>query len=266
MIQKLLPLFLSLLLMSCESVSHMNSTTVIAHRGGALLRNENTLSAFEHAIELQCDYIELDVHLSKDGELIVCHDPRIDRTTNGSGAIEDMTLDEIRRYRISDFRSHQSTDEWLPTLSEVLALVDHRCRILLEIKRSREDQYPGIEQKVVQMLRDYAPQSEYIVQSFDNRVIETIHELDSTIRVEKLLFCMLPGGKCFDGHFSRFSVQSHPYCRSVNICWLFAGKRLVRSLHEQGVEVKVWTVNRWSQVPEGADAVITNRPDLFLTR
>lgn len=266
MIHKELQILLSLFLMSCESAVNINPTIVVAHRGGALLQNENTLSAFEHAIELQCDYIELDVHLSKDDELIVCHDPSIDRTTNGSGVIEEMTLKEIRQYQVTDFRTHQPTNEFLPTLSEVLTLINHRCRILLEIKRSRDNQYPEIEQKVVEALRAYAPQSEYIVQSFDNRVIETVHELDSTIRVEKLVFCLLPGGKCYDGHISCFSAETHPYCSSVNIYWPFAGKRLVRSLHKQGIEVKVWTANHWFQVPDGADAVITNRPDLFVSK
>lgn len=258
-------LLLSLSVMSCTSSSHSKPLEVVAHRGGALLRNENTLSAFEHAIELQCDFIEFDVHLSADSQLVVCHDDKVDRTTNGHGAIEEMTLAQIQHLCIRDFRTGDLTDEHIPSLSEVLELVNHRCRILVEIKRSHPSQYQGIEAKVVKALRDYGSQDEYIVQSFDNRVIETIHYLDSTIRLEKLIFCSLPCGHCFDGRISRFSPSSHPYCQSVNIYHLFASERFIRSIHEQGMKVKVWTVNDWNQVPSKADAVITNRPDIFIS-
>ena len=165
-----------------------NTPAVIAHRGGALLGTENSISCLANGIELGSDMVEIDVHMTADGELIVCHDPTIDRTTDGKGSIETMTLDSLRTFHLLDFRSGEVTEELLPTLGEVLALVDGRCGLLLEVKK-KKGQYEGIEAAILRTIRDYDAASWVVIQSFTDSVIETVHSLDPEMPVEKLSVC-----------------------------------------------------------------------------
>ena len=94
-------------------------------------------------------------------------------------------------------------------------------------------------------------------------MIEKIHSLDPTIRVEKLIFCTLPFGRCFDGRITAFSFEKYAYCASINVYYRFASDAFIKQCHNAGLEVKVWTVNELKDLNPNVDAVITNRPDLF---
>src|SRR5882672_10189082 len=96
------------------------ATLLAAHRGGALLWPENSLLAFRNAVALGADFIEFDVHLSREGEVMVIHDPTLDRTTNGQGAVRDRTVAELKALRLKD-RAGVVTGETVPTLDEVIA-------------------------------------------------------------------------------------------------------------------------------------------------
>lgn len=237
---------------------------VVAHRGGALIGNENTLSAFRNAIALNVDMIELDVHLTKDGEVVVCHDEDLDRTTDGEGRIEMKTLAEIRQVHILDRVSKKPTDETIPTLEEALLLAKGHCSVLLEMKRKHKGQYPNMERKVLDIVNKCGMQQSVVYQSFDDLVLETIHSLAPESRIEKLIFCRLPFGLCFDGRITTFSFEKYSFCASINPMQALTSRRFVRKCHEAGKQVRVWTVNNPTKVLEGVDAVITNRPDLFM--
>ena len=252
-------LSLSLLLTS----GTMQGQVIVAHRGGALIGNENTLSCFEKGIQAGADMIELDVHLTADGEVVVCHDPDLKRTTDTQGAIEEMTLEQFKAARALDRESGQVTGEALPTLAEVLELVKDRCGILLEIKKFHKGQYEGIEQKCLDLVGQYGLHDKVVMQSFDDSVVETIHALDPTMRVEKLIFCRLPFGLCFDGGIRRFSFKKYDYCAGINPMGKLIGKRFIRDAHAAGKEVKIWTINDPKDVKPDVDGIITNRPDLF---
>lgn len=239
-------------------------TKIIAHRGGALIGNENTLSCFEKGISAGADMIELDIHLSADGELIVCHDPSIDRTTDGKGMIEKLTLAQIKEAHIKDFQTGEISDERIPTLSEVFDMLGKRCKVLLEIKRNRKDQYPGIEAKTLELINSYGLHDEVVIQSFDDEVIERTHEIDPDMRVEKLIVCRLPFGLCFDGKIKRFSFEKYSYASSINSFGKLTSGRFVRDCHKHGKEVKIWTVNKLSGIVPEVDGIITNRPDIFI--
>ena len=237
--------------------------TVTAHRGGAFLGNENTVSCILKGMATGADAVEIDVHQSADGALIVCHDPTLDRTTDRSGRIEELTLEEIRQARIKDAEGNLY-DETVPTLEEVLALVKGHCNLLLEVKRNRKDQYPGIEARILAAVDAAGMRGTTVFQSFDDLVLENFHALDKTLRLEKLLFCRLPFGLCFDGGFRRFSLEKYHYIASFNSMGALTTRRFVRQMHAAGREVKIWTVNNPAKLIEGVDGVITNDPRLFL--
>lgn len=223
---------------------------IVAHRGGASLGMENSLSCIGKGIEAGADMVEVDVHLTADGEVVVCHDASVNRTTNGRGRIAKMTLAEVRALRL--LRADGSpSDEPVPTLQEVLQLVKGRCGLLLEIKK-RRGQYEGIEKKVADLLVQNGMVEQVAVQSFNVPVLEEMHRLLPQLRLEMLCFTAPLHIECYD------------YVSSFNIWYLFASRRFVNRAHAAGREVKIWTVNRRgraSRLP--VDGIITNKPQLF---
>src|SRR5207245_9649550 len=129
------------------------ATLLAAHRGGALLWPENSLLAFRNAVALGADFIEFDVHLSRDGEVMVIHDPTLERTTSGQGAVRDRTAADLKALRLKD-RAGVVTGETVPTLDEVIAVASRAGRrMLLEIKLDAgRAGCPGIEEKVRALL------------------------------------------------------------------------------------------------------------------
>ena len=226
---------------------------VIAHRGGADLGNENTLSCIAEGLKHNPSMIEIDVHLTRDCEVVVCHDPYIDRTTDRKGLISEMTLEEVKTAHIVDTDGN-ATGESIPTLREVIELIGGRAAILLEIKREDETD-DGLERFCLDIIYEYGLQDSIVVQSFNDIVLERFHAMDSTIRLEKLLFVR---------PFSLASVRSCEWIASYNI--YFRGlvtSRFVNKMHSLGKEVKVWTIKKPSQIPCGnLDGIITDRPDL----
>lgn len=226
---------------------------IIAHRGGAGLGNENTLSCISKGLSYGPDMIEIDVHLTSDCEVVVCHDPYIDRTTDSKGIISEMTLKEVKAAHIVD-ASGNSTNEKIPTLREVIEHIGGRAAILLEIKRE-DDTDDGLERFCLDIIYEYGLQGSIVVQSFNDIVLERFHTMDPSIRLEKLLFVR---------PFNMTEVASKTWISGYNIYYRgLVTKRFVDRMHKMGKEVKVWTIKKPSQIPCGnMDGIITDRPDL----
>ena len=237
-----------------------NHLIVVAHRGGAGLGMENSLSCIEKGIQAGADMVEIDLHLTSDGRIVVCHDRTVNRTTNGEGRIAEMTWAEIQQLRLLD-KDGKPSDETLPTFEQVLELCKGRCGMLIEIKK-KKDLYVGIEALADSLVKQYGMQNQVVFQSFNDDVLFKLHELDPTLRLEKLLFS-LTGNTLFDGTFTSFSAEKYSFISSFNIHNAFASQRFICRMHEVGKEVKVWTVDKPKKVPDGVDGIITNRPDLF---
>ena len=200
--------------------------------------------------------IEIDVHMSLDGALVVCHDPTIDRTTTGKGAIRELTLEQLRSYPLKHPETGEiAEDERLPLLEEVLDAIRGRCGLLLEVKRGKDDWYPGIEKAIIDAIEAAGVKDQVVVQSFNDSVLRGFHSLDASIPLEKLVFLPLSVDK-----------EVFPYVQSVNIYYPCASRRFIARMHANGKKVKVWTVNKLSALPSGADGVITNDPALFINR
>ena len=178
---------------------------IVAHRGGRVWAPENTLAAFAKSVDLGIDGIELDIHRCKTGELIVIHDEEVDRTTDGSGFVKDLSLDQLRSLSAgskwapaSQLRkltngltySSQFKDEKLPLLSEVLNLVKGRLTINIEIKNAPID-YPGIEDDLIALLKTYQYPDKIMVSSFDHDVVHRFHEKAPQYQCAILTDCIL---------------------------------------------------------------------------
>jgi glycerophosphoryl diester phosphodiesterase len=143
----------------------MKQILVGAHRGAMGYAPENTLAAFETAIRQGTYRIELDVRLSRDGHVVVMHDATVDRTTDGTGAVPEMTLAELKALRAGD-------TEPVPTLRETLELVRGRCKLLVEIKP------PGIAEPVVRLIQEEGMVEECTISAFDEPTLPRVKELE----------------------------------------------------------------------------------------
>jgi len=204
----------------------MNKILKIAHRGASGYEPENTLLSFEKALEMSTDGIELDVHLSSDGHLMVIHDETIDRTTNGIGAVNQLTLAELKSFRINE--KHE-----IPTLDEVLELVDKKCFVNIELKNS------DTAEKVVQLIAHYISdknwkQTHFIVSSFDWNALQQVRFLNDDIRIGVLTETDLDLAISFARFMKAEAI--HPDFQLLT-------NEYVNTIKEKGILVFPWTVN-----------------------
>jgi glycerophosphoryl diester phosphodiesterase len=242
------------------------ATRVAAHRGGALLWPENSLLAFRSALGLGADYVELDVHLSRDGEVVVIHDPTLDRTTTGAGPVKERTLAELRTLRLKD-RAGAVTEEPIPTLDEVAAIAaSSKRQMLLEIKLDSEQRrYPGIEEKVVTILDRHGMSAATVVMAFERETWRRVRALRPDITAG----CLLSPNtlEAMGSTLSReLEAARDAGVGVVGLHQALVDAETVAATRSAGMTLGVWTVNEMDALRRvidlGVAIVITDRPDL----
>lgn len=232
---------------------------VIAHRGASALAPENTLAAFEKALYLGVDGIELDVQLTRDGELVVCHDERVDRTTDGVGLVKDFSLTEIKRLDAGSWFGASYRGERIPTLGEVLELIKHK-QVLLNIEiKSGVIVYPDIESKVIDLLERYSYIEQAIVSSFNHYSLVAVRQLNSSVATGVLYMAGLYQPWEYARKLGANAI--HPYFYS-------AKPEIIAGARQTGVKIHPFTVDDpvylKQLIAAQVDAVITNYPDRAL--
>ena len=197
---------------------------VIAHRGGRAHKPENTQAAFRNAIELGVDWLEFDVQRTKDGVLVVFHDISIERTTNGTGKVADLTFDELRRLDAGD-------GERVPTFREVIALAkEGGVGILPEAKSPHL--YPGIEAELLAEIKEADYLAHTGIQSFDHDLLESVLAIE-----RKAQICPLYG-------LWKLSLRDPQVVSANTLCpmaeMVILNPWMVRQAHSQGRQVYVW--------------------------
>ncbi len=239
------------------------ATQLAAHRGGALLWPENSLLAFRNAVALRADYIEFDVHLSKDGEVVVIHDPTLDRTTSGSGAVKDRTVAELKALRLKD-RAGALTDETVPTLDEVAAVAAQgRRRMLLEIKLDpSRARYPSIEEKVLATLDRHAIAGSTIVMAFEAATWRRVRELRPDVRACALYSDRMLGRTTLATELEALRAAGVGF---IGLEHTVVDAATVAQAHKAGIQVGAWTANDAPAmkrlIDAGVDVLITDQPD-----
>lgn len=233
----------------------MGNINVWAHRGASGYAPENTLEAFDLAVKMKSDGIELDVQLTRDGELVVIHDETIDRVSNGSGFVKDYTLNELKQFNYNNSNSNYKFSE-IPTLEEVYKLLKN-TDILINVElKTGIIFYEGIENKVIELAKKMNIQERILYSSFNHYSVMKIKELDSNA---KLGFLYTDGYIDIAKYCKRQGVDAiHPsfnnlkYPNFVNLC------------NKNELEVNVWNV-RDCDLRECYDSkvnsIITNYPD-----
>jgi glycerophosphoryl diester phosphodiesterase len=236
---------------------------VIAHRGASAYAPENTLAAFGLALKMNVDAIELDVHMSRDGEIVVIHDSTVERTTGAKGSVGHMSLAELKALDAGTWFNRlvpeQARREYLcqriPTLAEVMVLVGRRARLFVEIKDP--ELYPAnLESELVAAVRKYGMESQVTYLSFSRRSLRKLHALAPHIRFGLLV--------------SRGLIDPVRSARALDAGALALRHQLLKpgiaaQAHSQGLSVVAWTVNKRADIRRVIDAhvdgIITNYPD-----
>jgi glycerophosphoryl diester phosphodiesterase len=230
---------------------------IIAHRGWSGKAPENTMAAFRQAVaEPRIAGIELDVQLTKDGVPIVIHDYKLDRTTTGSGAVKDHTLEEIKRLDAGGWFSWRHRGQRVPTLLEALALMKDRVYVNIELKTTG-DMYPGLAAAAIGVVRELAMENEVYFTSFHHPVMKEAKELAPDIRTG-LLYSKLPEFPLDAFRDTGASVLSVAHTELT--------ERIVAQAYENGIEIMAWTLDdprRITEITKLSDriGICTNHPD-----
>jgi glycerophosphoryl diester phosphodiesterase len=227
----------------------------IAHRGASAYEPENTLRAFDRAIEMGATMLELDVHLSLDGHPVIIHDADLSRTASGTGRVVDMTLDQIKRFDVGQ-------GERVPTLSEVIELVRGRAELYIELKGQHT---PG---PVVTALQAAGFADQAIVGSFYPWLPQRVKFLDPTIRTSILIRREVQPEDFIEWALAVEADYVHP-------CWEKASptphklltQELISGIRQRGLGVVLWHEERPAELRElvkfDVDGICTNTPDVL---
>lgn len=242
---------------------------LIAHRGAAGLAAENTLTAFRIGIAFNSDFIEMDVHLTKDGVPIIMHDPTIDRTTDGKGRITDLTLADLGRF--STHSTSQSYREPIPTLAQVLDLAKSKSiqvevAIMVDADGKR---YPGIEQKVLDALVAGGMLDRARILAFEFDTLKQVRAIRPHARTIALMsadnFRAPAGMNPLDPAAIIAGVS--PFSDGISVSKDSLSVKLVEAAHDRGLLVGVWTVDSEADMQKfigmGVDSITTDRPDVL---
>ena len=232
-------------------------TYIWAHRGASAYAPENTMEAFKLANKLCADGIELDIHMTKDGHIVVAHDETIDRCSNGSGRIIDKTLNELLTYDFSNNMPDYNNSK-IPTLKDVLCYVrDTDMTINIEIK-SDAVIYEGIEEKAATMVSKLGMKKRVIYSSFNHYSLMVLKKLDKTIPIGLLYSEAMIEPYLYARHLKAEAI--HPFYPTLMV------PNTVSGCKSNGILIHPWTVNEPEHMTwmfrEGVNAIITNYPDV----
>lgn len=275
----LLVLLVILRVISKPAVEHpyytadLNYPLVIAHQGGDGLWPGDTMFAFQNAANLGADVLEMDVHITKDGVLVLMHDEAVDRTTDGTGDIESMNLDELKKLDAGydwsidggstfPFRGQGVT---IPTMEEVFAAFPDK-HMTIEIKKTNA----LMAKPFCDLIRKYNMQNKVLIASFHDDRLNAFRKAcpevaTSSAKNETTIFVLLT--KPFLGNFYSpkfFSLQVPEESSGITVMT----PAFVKAAHERNLAIEPWTINDAETMKKfidwGVDGIITDRPDIML--
>ncbi|MEM3588031.1 MAG: glycerophosphodiester phosphodiesterase family protein [Candidatus Jordarchaeaceae archaeon] len=222
----------------------MKRPLLIAHRGASFYEPENTLRAVKRALDFGVNGVEIDVRSSVEGNIIVIHDETVDRTTNGTGKVRDMSLLELRSL-------DAGKGEKIPLLEEVLELVKGKALLVIELKIA------GIEEKVLKIIEQYDAIDNVLLSSFIHKSVKIVKELEPRIKTGVIFreAPIKPSRLAIDAEAENL-FAFHKY-----ITW-----EMVQDAHDNDLNIYAWTVDEPSIIENlillGVDGIVTNKPDI----
>ena len=218
---------------------------IMGHRGAAALEPENTLLSIRKAMEIGVDAVEIDVHLSKDKEIVVIHDSTLDRTTNGTGPVSNYTLSELKKY-------DAGKGETIPTLQQVMELTDKKVSLVIELKEK------DTEKIVVEQIKKNKLEDNVYVISFWHRLVKNVKKMDSSIKTGVLLV----------GCPVDTSIADRISADVLVMKYTFVDAEFVELSHNNGLKVFIWNIDDPNLVKPfadmGVDGIGSNNPGILV--
>jgi glycerophosphoryl diester phosphodiesterase len=232
----------------------MRKPWIVAHRGASGHAPENTIAAFERAVELGAQFIETDLHLTRDARFVAIHDPTLNRTTNGSGVVRDATLAELSRLDAGVWFDRQFIGQRIPSLEDVLEFArKHDVVFYLEIKYEAAW---GMHHALVAALQGGEAAARTVVLSFDPSTVASLRKLDTSMMVG-----LLVDNSKLDAVKTALEAGARQLCPR----WDLVTRELVDEAHRADLQVVPWTVNELSQmrtvIKAEVDGIMTDLPD-----
>ncbi len=246
----------------------------VAHRGGAGTAPENTLAAFRMGMEAGADALELDIHLSRDGYIMVMHDALLARTTKEVGAIADYTYEELKSFDAA--RLYQERERFgsqqIPTFEDVLQLIKSQTRpiqLQVEIKlNDKEERYEGIEEKLVAMLKAFDMIDRTTVISFDFPTLQTIQQLEPSLKLGALISNKLMVSIGNKGPTAVAKTLGDLKVDYAAVKYTYLSEKLYNALREEKLSIGAWTVNDAETMKKflemGVDFITSDYPSLLV--
>ncbi|WP_010240752.1 glycerophosphodiester phosphodiesterase [Clostridium arbusti] len=231
----------------------------IAHRGFSGKYPENTMIAFEKAVEAGCDGIETDVHITSDGAIVVCHDERVDRTTNGQGFIKNLTYDEIKKLDAGIKFDKEFQNSRIPDIDEFLDYVEDKDLLInIELKNGIIN-YENLEKRVIEKICEYKLEDNVILSSFNHYSMKKVKDIDNNIKTGLLYAANLYKAEEYAEKVGADAL--HPHFASV------MDKDIVENIRKRGIAINAFTVNEEKYMRIlmrlGIEGIITNYPDVL---
>lgn len=237
--------------------------TIIAHRGASAYYPENTLSAFDGAIAMGADMVEFDVQLTADKEVVVFHDEKISRCTNGRGRVSDHTLSSLKKLDAGSWFDKSFKKTSLPKLAEALDICKNRIAVNIEIKTEAVSDIVagGIEEKCLKIIEYKGMRGHVVFSSFDPRAIMHLKQIDSTVAVavlfEKKLYGSRPPSEVLE------LVNADAFnCSASEL-----SKKWLEDIRPKHIPVNIYTVNDEKKMKRfldmGVKGIFTNKPDVL---
>ncbi|MCQ2470825.1 MAG: glycerophosphodiester phosphodiesterase [Clostridia bacterium] len=233
-------------------------TKNIAHRGFSGKYPENTMLAFQKAIEVGADGIELDVHFTKDKELVIIHDETIDRTTDGTGEVESFIYEELSKFNAYGRFEGQFDFQKIPTLREYFELVKPVEGFITNIElKTGINEYPGIEEAVLKLIDEFSLRDRIIISSFNHFSVMRFKAIAPDVKCGFLEESRIID---FGAYAKKYNVEFvHPLYKCLT-------KDVFEEIYSNGIGINTWTVNDEDSVrflaQNNVDAVIGNFPDM----
>lgn len=233
----------------------------VGHRGTMASAPQNTLAAFRKAVEVGADGVELDVHLSRDGAVVVIHDFVVDRTTDGTGRVAQKTLAELKALDAGGKFAPEFAGERIPTLAEVFNLLEGKLLVNVELKAPNRSHDASLVAPVLKIVREHGMSKRVLFSSFNSYVLRAMKELAPDIPIGLLyapdspLYARRAWLDPFEPHEARnphYSMLTGP---------------IIEWYHSRGLRVNTWTVNEPDEmrrlIEASVDGIITNKPDVL---
>lgn len=238
-----------------------NNVVIIGHRGAMGYAPENTLESFKLAHEMGVDFLEFDVQMTKDGVLVAIHDTDVSRTTNGTGQIKDLTLEELKQLDAGSKFNKKHAGARIPTVREIFEEFGDETKYYIETKSPQS--YPGIEEKLIALINEFNLLDKIILHSANIESLSKLHKLAPDAELGLLLWYTETA------YISDEEIDNIPeYIKYIIPNHDYLTEDYIKKVKEAGFSIHTYTVNEKEDfgrlVEMGVEGVITNYPDILI--